>query len=223
MFVTPSNFNLLPYNIPNLNLVVNSFQTFADKYEVKVLTELLGVTLYNEFIAGREALPPLWNATTLYVFGEVVSYGVDIWEAASSNVGIEPIEGADWTLLQEGNQWLKLEYGFDFVYSDSCGCHDHTTQWLGITDMLIPYIFYQWTRATFDNNSGIGIVQPKAENSDVIEPKRRLVDAWNDYAGKAHTMQSFVQSENYLDPTVYTNCCSCPPWVEPGYQNTFGL
>jgi len=223
---------------------------------------LLGVELYYQFIEGRAALPPIWNSTTSYLTGEIVSFGVDIWEALTDNLGVEPVEGTDWNIVQEGNQWLKLEngtlfnsaYGYPYgrggdvdvisntypeligrerippkftydVPADSSAPNPgYTTEWLGIKDMLTPYVWHQWTHDTFDSNTGIGIVQGKAENSSVIEPKRRLVDAWNEFVKKAHTMQDLILSEAIAEPLAYGNyCCAFEPWLTPQIKNTFGI
>jgi hypothetical protein len=221
MFCTPSDFNLIPYAIPNVEQFVNTLQPYIDVAEERILKQLLGVQLYNEFIAGRALLPSQWVVTTSYLMGQQVVDGISIWEAVSDNNGVQPVEGSDWKKVED-NKWLKLEMGFVFIYQDSC-CHgDHSTEWLGLVSMLTPYIFYSWLRDTWDNYSGIGVVQPKAENADFIAPSRRLVDAYTDFAEQANTMLAFVQTSAYLDPNVY-NCCACWPGDVPGSINTFGI
>ena len=86
--------------------------------------------------------------------------------------------------------------------------------------MLVPFIWYQWTRATFDSNTGIGIVESKAENSEKKEPKRRLVDAWNDYAGQTEYLAAFIQMSNTPD-VVYENYYYY--YVEAIPLNTLGI
>ena len=216
MFCTPSDFNLKPYDIPNLSQVPNTFPLYIEKREEEVLTKLLGVSLYQEFMLGLQALPPLWDSATDYGIGDVVVYGNDIWTAIEANGGYPPSTdtAALWELTEEGNIWLKLKNGFSFYV----GSVEH--EYLGVVDLLVPYIFYRWTRDTFDSNSGIGIVQGKAENSEVIAPKRRLVDAFNDYADKAEYLAAFIQTSNTPD-VVYSNYnYYC---VEPIHLNTFGI
>lgn len=53
MFVVKSDFIYPPYNIPGLDRN-NSFLTFVGDEEAKVLKLILGLRLYNEFIAGLE-------------------------------------------------------------------------------------------------------------------------------------------------------------------------
>jgi hypothetical protein len=212
-FCTPSDFDLLPYAIPNLSLVVNSFQRYVNEREAEALKKLLGVQLYKAFIAGLEALPDDWSATVNYTVGMQVTYGLDIFEALTDNLNTIPEVGAAWSLIEEGNKWLKLEKGFEFSY------YGVTYQWLGMVDMLKPYIFSYWTRDTFDNNSGIGVVQGKAENAEVIEPKTRIVRSYNEYAHRARTLAAYIESVNVGQPPLYENW----QYHDPCSMNTFGL
>jgi len=54
MLVAQSDFDVEPYNIPNLDQVINNFTVFAEGEEAKILKRLLGVSLYNEFIDAIE-------------------------------------------------------------------------------------------------------------------------------------------------------------------------
>jgi len=218
MFCTPSDFDLLPYAIPNLTLVANTFPLYIEEKEREALTKLLGSQFYNEFIAGLEALPPDWEpAPVAYTIGQQVVNGVSIWQALADNSGVEPVEGADWTKVED-NKWLQLEKGFGFSY------YGVYYEWLGMVDMLKPYIFSYWLRDTFDNASGIGVVQGKAENAEVIAPATRIARAYNQYAHRAYVMYYYMEVVNSTTdpPPLY------PSWnlqnvCEPGTMNTFGI
>jgi len=214
MFCTAADFDLVPYNIPNLNLVVNTFQEYINGHEQKALKRLLGVSLYNEFIQAREAMPPTWDAATAYMIGDRVVHGVDIWVSIADSTGVVPDENASWTIEETGNQWLKLEFGSTFTFDNGVT----TDEWLGLADMFRPYIYSQWLRDTFDNNSGIGVVQAKAENSEVISPALRVVRSHNEYSFKAIQMQFFIAAENVPDE-IYLNWNQVPI----GTLNTFNL
>lgn len=56
MFVVASDFDLLPYNIPNLegDKMGNTFADYVEEQEEEILKSLLGVTLYESFIEGLE-------------------------------------------------------------------------------------------------------------------------------------------------------------------------
>jgi len=221
MFCTPDDFNLIPYNIPNVSSVVNTLQPYIDKHEEEVLKKALGVPLYNEFISARALLPSQWVVTTAYLVGQQVVDGISIWEAVADNTGIPPVEGTEWTKIED-NKWLMLEKGSPFVYDD-----DWADEWLGLVDMLVPYIFSNWLRDTFDNHSGIGVVQPKAENAEVISPSLRIVRAYNEFVEKADTLGWFISEANSdadpnADPPIPPAYANWTFWY-PNSINTFGI
>jgi hypothetical protein len=224
MFCTAADFNLIPYAIPNLNLVVNTFQPYVDAMEEEILKKLLGTTLYLDFMEGRAALPAEWMPSpTAYTTGDHVVYGVSIWEALTDSSGVIPVEGVDWTEVEQ-NKWLELEKGAMFTYSAP-----YEYEWKGLSDMLKPYIFAMWTRDTYDNNSGIGVVQGKAENAEVIAPDIRIARAWNLFAEKVDTMFWFMETANTIDPSVPVTDPPAPLIYEnwqgrfPGFMNTYGI
>ena len=60
MFVQQTDFDRLPYQIPNLNkLSAGTFDNYVDVKEEYMLRRLLGDSLYNSFIAGLGATPPI--------------------------------------------------------------------------------------------------------------------------------------------------------------------
>jgi hypothetical protein len=54
MFVAATDFDYQPYNIPNHQEVLNSFEAFVNDYEELILKRMLGVQLYNEFVTALE-------------------------------------------------------------------------------------------------------------------------------------------------------------------------
>ena len=52
-----------------------------------------------------------WSNSTLYKYGEVVSYGGAVYVALRENTGVNPVTGtSDWQVVSEGQQW---EGGYD--------------------------------------------------------------------------------------------------------------
>ncbi len=203
MFVTPDDFNVTPYNIPNLKAVANTFPLYIEEKERRVLSKLLGVQLYNQFIAGLNALPPEWENEAAYNIGEQVLYGSSIWEAIAYSIGVEPVEGIDWTLV-EVSKWVLLRDGTEYSYPVNSSYPDNQTfVWVGMKQMLKPYIYSEWLKDTFDSHSGIGIVESKAENSNVISPAKRIVDAYNEFAFIAGTSDGIDAYEEYYDYGAY--------------------
>jgi hypothetical protein len=201
MFVTKSDFDLIPYNIPNLS-DNNSFDDYCDQEEEGILKSLLGKSLYDSFIAG---LKPEWDATVETVIGNEYSYGNNVWEALTAQTGTAPVAGVNWQLNSEDDGWLILKNGSNYYF----GVHEY--EWVGLKKMLIPYIFSMYLRDTFDNNSGIGVVIAKGENSKVINPSKRIARAYNvfsHYAGrcgfKKDTLYGFLSQEGEAGTFDYT-------------------
>lgn len=55
MFVPITAFDNMPYQIPNLDRIANSFQAYIDLKEEEILRDVLGTDLYEEFILELEA------------------------------------------------------------------------------------------------------------------------------------------------------------------------
>lgn len=230
MFVVATDFDVIPYAIPNLT-GNNSFPDYVDREEEDILKSLLGKSLYDAFIEGLEEIPE-WVSTSATVIGNQYAYGLDVWEAETVQTGTAPVAGADWTLVEEDNRWLKLKKGADYVYNYK------TYEWVGMKKMLIPYIFSMWLRDTFDNNSGVGVVVAKGENSKVINPGNRIARTFNEFsriAGnckeKENTLYGFLDQEGFVgtfddtfDETFQTfNAYLNFVFKNPGRMNTFQL
>jgi len=96
MFLTPADFNVIPYNIPPKPDAPNSLGDFINFYEKKVLIDLLGPVLYLEFV---EALFEDPNADPLVPIDEV-----DIdqkWKDLR--------DGAEYTYTEKPYRWLGVE------------------------------------------------------------------------------------------------------------------
>ena len=191
MFTTASDYDLIPYNIPNLASIPNAFQPYVDAKEEEILIKLLGRPLYNEFIAGLDALPDAYDSTVATVIGDQYVYENDIWEALTITTGTTPVEGADWELIEEGKKWLKLKNGAEYTLNDE------VYYWDGMVKLLKPYIYASWLNDNFDSDTGLGIVQSNAENSTVISPMKRIVNAFNDFSLKAGTVMSCTYYSNF--------------------------
>jgi hypothetical protein len=180
MFVTASDFDLVPYSIPNLDRVENTFADYINQTEESILIKLLGRPLYLEFIAGLEEFTT-YRATVETVIGDSYAYGNDVWEALTETTGTLPIEGADWTLIEQDNKWLKLKNGANYTLNSE------VFYWDGMVKLLKPYIYCNWLNDTFDNYSGNGVSQSTQENATVISPRKRIVDSFNNFSLMAGT------------------------------------
>lgn len=178
MFVTPSNFEIPPYNLSNLDKANNVFPDYVAALEEESLLKLLGRQLYDAFIAGLAALPDEYDEETATVIGDQYVYGNDIWEAATVTTGVFPVAGSDWTLIEADNKWLELKNGAEYDYAGK------TWKWNGLAKLLTPFIASRWIRDNVDSFTGNGVVVPSNENSTLISPALRICRAHNDYAEK---------------------------------------
>lgn len=208
--LTAQDFNEFPYNVPNAytqapggGTEVNiKFENFIDKKVEYILTKILGIELYDSFIAGLEALEEItWSATIPalgYSIDDEVYYEDHVWKSlVDLNLGVAPVEGANWTKVED-NQWLLLKNG---VRQYTYGIRKRS--WAGMKDMLIPYVYSFWLRATFDDHTSIGVVIRTAENAEVISPGKRIANAYNDFLSKAgdfynqrNTLYGFLSYSN---------------------------
>lgn len=135
MFVTQENFEIPPYQIPNLSDVSATFDAYIAEQEEDVLRSIVGDYFYEAFVAGL---------TT------------------------DPVP----------DRWQKLRDGESFQAEDGL-----TYKWVGMKKMLTPYIYSQWLRDNYDTLTSTGVVIPKNENSEVINPSTRIVRAFNRFSG----------------------------------------
>jgi len=178
MFATSSNFEIPPYNLPNLDKVSNIFPDYVDSVEEEALLKLLGRQLYDAFIDGLEDLPDDYDKETATVIGDQYVYGNDIWEAVTVTTGTFPVAGSDWTLIEADNKWLELKNGAEYEYNGK------TWKWNGLVKLFVPLIASRWMYDNADSFTGNGVVVPSNENSTLISPALRICRANNDYAEK---------------------------------------
>jgi len=214
MFVLSSDFDVLPFSIPDLP--PNTFPDYVEEQEEAILKRLLGKTFYDEFIAGRTW--QTWTSAITFGDGDLATDGVNLWEslqAANTNKALA--EGAWWTQVTD-NIWFKLEYGADYEYSGK----DY--DWKGMKHLLKPYIYYMWVRDSADNQTSIGVVVPNAENAQVISPYQRIVRGWNEFVVRAGADYSIA---NTLYGYLIANVADFPEGTEEfcqiGFMNQFDL
>lgn len=216
MFVISSNFETPPYNIPNLDKVVNTFSDYVDQLEEEALLRLLGRQLYKSFIDGLADLPGIddeYSDSEEYADGDQVFSGADVWESlVDDNIGQPLVEGANWTLVEEDNKWLKLRDGAEYDYGSK------TWKWNGLVKLLIPFIYSRWVTDNADSISGSGaVVVPSNENSTLISPSMRIVRAHNDYAEKVGVVRGRSYYRNMYESGRSYNFSDCYSYEDTLY------
>lgn len=200
MFVTPTDFDYLPFKLANLGDVDTTFPVFVNQFEKLRLQKLFGVAFYNALVEGVAALPPAWDATASYDIGSTV-YGPDLdiyISVIDDNVGIVPAIGYAWSLVAAGNRWLPILVGTEFTADDGTD-----SEWPGMKALVIPLIYGEWTKHTTDTQTGAGIVSNDAENGSVVSPNIRISRAFRVYRDIAQG--AGIRDTNSLWDYLYAN------------------
>lgn len=213
MFVTAEDFDVPPFDLPNLGQVNNSFTEYIDEQEEAELSKLLGVTLWEAFKDGLAALPASWVVGTAYVVDALVVYGSDIYKALQNSTGVVPTsDPAKWE-LQASNRWLLLKVGAAYSYSDI------PYVWAGMQKLVKPLIHSLWLRDAIDNQvTGSGVSKGVAENSTAYNPNIRVCESWNKYDAMAYGTRN-DRIKNCLFGYLYANSTVFDDVVTPGYSD----
>lgn len=208
MFVTSSNFITPPYNIPNLDKVVNTFSNYVNALEEEALVKLLGRQLYKSFIDGLAALPGEYNSATQYALNAEVISGNNIYKSLQNNNSNHALtDGAWWELVEENNKWLKLKKGSEYTYPDK------VWTWKGLANLLTPFIYSRYVYDNVDSFTGNGVVVPQNENSAIISPSLRITRANNEYCARVGIVRGYREMVLSGRSFHYADCMS--------YQDTF--
>ena len=190
MFVSAEDFDLVPYNIPDLE-DSNSFAPYVAKKEKDILSKkLLGRSLYNSFVSGIGILPAEWDDATTYAIDAQVVSGNDVLKSLQNgNTNHSAIDdGVWWEYVEQGNKWLLLKNGDTYLYQNKM------YEWVGMKELLIPVVFAYWMRDNFDTYTQTGVSTGKSENADKELINRRVIEANNDYATIAGYRRSRIDT-----------------------------
>lgn len=218
-FVSPSDFNVLPYSIANLSIngYAETLQLMIDEVVPATLKRILGLTLYKEFVEGVDALPPVWNVEDDYDAPNEVYYGITVWRALQPILAsaVPPSEGVNWTKVRE-DIWLKLRDGSEYTYPAGNG-NPTRYEYTGVKPFLIPLVYKTWLeRFAFDTQTDAGVVASDLENAGNNGVRDRSVKAAN---ASARLVGSNAYARNTLWGFLYTtyqtdypdlNFCSLP-------------
>lgn len=224
MFVLSSDFQRLPYKIPNLGETTEEatdtaaeFATYFAEKEAYILKKLLGKAFYDEFIEEWTAIDVAWSSATTYGVDDEITYGRTLWKSLqAANINHTPAEGAWWTEVTD-NVWANLVYGLNYVYAEK------TYEWVGMAELLRPYIYQAWVRDTYDNHTGAGMVVAANENGVDISPAFRISNAFNKFselAGGHYCIDNTLYGFLYVNEDDYAVEYEYTP---QGYINSFGL
>jgi hypothetical protein len=170
------SFFVADINIPNTDqpLVEERLDYFITKYEKEFLRDLLGVALYNAFVAGLAEDPIAAKWTNLK---SGCSYtGQDgraaVWRGIVETL-VEPVTAVGDTPAVAG------EY----------------------QSMIANYVYYWYMRNGATQSSGVGEVVTNAENATIASPKQKMASAWNEMSTWIRELSLFLyaKAETYTE------------------------
>lgn len=225
MFVLSSDFARLPYKLPNIEettdeatAIASEFSAYMLEKEEYILKKLLGKAFYDEMV-DQIALLTAWVTATNYVVNDERTYNRKLWRSlqvhtsSSSNL---PAEGSAFWEEVTDNVWANLFFGADYVYAEK------TYEWVGMAELLRPYIYQAWVRDTYDNHTGAGMVVASNENGVDISPAFRISNAFNKFselAGGHYCIGNTLYGFLYVNEDDYPEY----EYTPQGYINSFGI
>ena len=204
MFVIAGDFDRQPFNLIGLdNLDPGEFDDFVSYHEEENLRKLLGNLFYDAFVDGLNVASGsstiggllLYNSSGKYQNGNQVIYLVenvaDIYQCIGTDVITPPTDATNWA-KQPANRWVRLKWGDEYLY------YGRPQKWYGFNRLVVPLIYYLWTKYGYDRPTAGGVVVTANENAKTVSPARRLIRAWNKYAWLCAADFPNVIDPNYL-------------------------
>lgn len=116
------------------------------------------------------------------------------------------------------DKWTRLRDGYVWEYETL------PYAWVGIKEVLKPYIYSEWLDANTKVWSGVGMILPISENGELVSPAEASWKAWNEfkyrsgyddyyYSHVGSTLYGYINYANIVEPDYY---------VYPIYSEEFG-
>jgi len=173
MILSISDFLKVPYLIPNQNESTSWLASFIENEETKLLKQILGIAMYNAFIAGLPSYT--YSATVATVINREYEYQNSIWKALTVTTGTTPVAGTDWELLSADDKWLLLKNGDTYEYGSI------TYEWVGLVTALRPAIYSLWLIENARKKTNSGVLKDKMPNTEILSPNYDIVRNWNEW------------------------------------------
>lgn len=99
--------------------------------------------------------------------------------------------------------WKELVEGENYTYDGKL------RQWIGFVNdekqsIIANYVYFHWNRNLAYQSVGIGTVQQKAENANVVSPIQKMVRSWNEMIEMVKDFHCYMKA----------NQTDFPDWVE---------
>ncbi len=181
MFLTSTDFYIVPYLIATQAENTNGINAYIAATEEAMLKKLLGFVFYDALKAGVEALPDEWSATIAYASLSQVVYGDRIYQANALTIeGETPGISSKWDLLPV-NKWLTLKKGGKYTNEGK------ENTWEGFVIGLAPYVHAMYLKEYDSTVAPLGVVKAKSQNSDIVPPNQKVVRHYNTFCEKMGT------------------------------------
>jgi len=160
MFLVKTDFDVLPWSIPNLT-GNNSFLDYVAREEETILLSLLGKSLYDQFIEGldtdypedrwvnlRDGAPYIYNLKTYNWVGMkkmLIPYIYSIWLRdtfdVNSGIGVVVAKGENSKVINPGNR-IARNFNIFSHYAGNCR---------NLKDTLYGFLSQEGLAGTFDD------------------------------------------------------------------------
>lgn len=135
--------------------------------------------------------------------------GVEMYNELIAGLAVEPAEDIEL-------KWLALRDGDTYLYNEK------TYEYVGLVELLKPYVFSEWVRETHTKFTTVGVVRTEADHTKPVNPSARIVEAYNDYVAKVGsslnvrgTLYGFLNHGDYTYETLH--------FTQPFALNKFGI
>ena len=105
-------------------------------------------------------------------------------------------------------KWTRLRDGYFFEYDAN------PYGWVGIKEVLKPYVYSEWLDANTKLWSGVGMILPISENGESVSPADASWRAWNEfkkrsgyneyyYSDVGSSLYGYINYANTVEPDYY--------------------
>lgn len=172
MFLVAQDFDVPPYDLPNLSEVVNTFPDFINEQEEWWLRKVLGNFFYDELVLGIEALPNAWVVGSFNIDDEA-TYNNQVWKSLVDDNILVPSVVNQWEELPLKTRWLLLRDGASYTYNIV------KYKWYGMVKMLKPFIHSKWMEELAIKKAASGASVTNTENSQRVDSAQIICKGWN--------------------------------------------
>lgn len=205
--VQPSDF-IGEFNIPDKATISENLQWFINKYEAKLLTELMGVQLYNLFDNGRP------RGTVQTVSGGLIVFGTDtffktMFKPGDSITVVGETHIVDFVTDDTHLNTVDVWDGNNLNTADYYGEKRYVDLVPLVQPAIVCYVYWYYLSDQSIQNLGTGAGQSKKTNARTVSPYPKMVRAWNEMVTFCRKFHKYMVDNKDIYPE-YKVCF--PEW-----------